>query len=70
MTDAEIAVQRLTAWVRDFGDKKEPAFIGDLSMVLLLAKAQLREHLDLPQNLPAIKCDTSALLPEKEHGHA
>lgn len=38
MTDAEIAVERLTAWVRDCGDNKPRAFIDDISMLLLLAK--------------------------------
>jgi len=54
MTDAEIAVERLMAWIRDFGDKKEPAFIGDLSMVLLLAKEHLRKPADEKQTLRRI----------------
>lgn len=44
MTEAEIAIQRLTAWVRDHGDAKPQAFIGDVTMVLMLAKAYLAEH--------------------------
>jgi len=38
MTDAEVAIQRLTAWVRDYGDSKPQAFVGDVSMLLLIAK--------------------------------
>ena len=38
MTDAEVAIQRLTAWVRDYGDGKPKEFIGDVSMLLLIAK--------------------------------
>jgi uncharacterized protein YigA (DUF484 family) len=37
MTDADIAIQRLTAWVRDYGDSKPKEFIGDVSMLLMLA---------------------------------
>lgn len=37
MTDAEVAIERLTAWVRDYGDKKPKEFIGDISMLLVLA---------------------------------
>lgn len=36
--EAQAAVGRLTAWVRDYGDSKEPAFIADLSLVIELAK--------------------------------
>jgi predicted secreted protein len=38
MTDAEIAIERLTALVRDHGDSKPQAFIGDVSMLLTIAK--------------------------------
>jgi hypothetical protein len=38
MTDAEAAIERLTAWVRDYGDSKPQAFVGDVSMLLLIAK--------------------------------
>ena len=37
-SDFDIAVQRLTAWIRDYGDEKTPVFIGDLSIVLLAAQ--------------------------------
>ena len=51
MTDAEIAVERLTAWVRDYGDSKPQVFIGDVSMLLAIAKdanetQRLRDALD------------------------
>ena len=38
MTDFDVAIQRLTAWIRDHGDAKPKEFIGDLSIVLLAAK--------------------------------
>ena len=38
MTDFEIAIQRMTTWLRDFGPSKEKAFTGDLSIILLSAK--------------------------------
>lgn len=38
MTDAQTAVQRLTAWIGQYGDQKQPEFIGDLSMVVLIAR--------------------------------
>lgn len=37
-SDFDTAIQRLTAWIRDYGDAKPTAFVGDLSMVLLAAK--------------------------------
>lgn len=37
MTDSEIAIERLTAWVRDHGDSKPQVFMGDVSLLLLLA---------------------------------
>lgn len=51
MTDAEIAIERLTAWVRDYGDSKPQAFIGDVSMLLAIAKnanetQRIRDALD------------------------
>lgn len=50
MTDMELAVSRLTAWLRDYGDDKakandtSKAFIGDVTMVVMAAKEQLRQH--------------------------
>ena len=38
MSDFDIALQRLTAWVRDYGDAKPRVFIGDLTLVLMAAK--------------------------------
>lgn len=37
MTYAEDAISRLTAWIRDYGDQKEPVFIADLNAVLTMA---------------------------------
>lgn len=45
MTDAVIAIERLTAWVRDFGDNKPKAFIGDISMLLVIAKDAIHSPL-------------------------
>jgi len=36
------AIARLTAWIRDYGDQKEPVFIEDLKAVLAEAE-RLRE---------------------------
>ena len=38
----DIAVQRLTAWLRDYGEQKPKEFIGDVSIVLLAAKDTYR----------------------------
>lgn len=38
MTDFDHAFQRLTVWIRDYGDQKQPVFIADLSIVLSTAK--------------------------------
>ena len=37
-TDFDIAIERLTAWVRDYGEAKPKVFIGDVSMLLLAAR--------------------------------
>ena len=42
MTDLEIARERLTVWIRDYGDQKAKEFIGDLSIVLLAAEENKR----------------------------
>lgn len=39
MTELDYAVERLTAYVRDFGDDKQPAFIADMRLVLAAARA-------------------------------
>ena len=48
MSDFDTAVQRLTAWVRDYGDSKAREFIGDVSMLLVAAKEnyQLRRDIE------------------------
>ncbi|MCP4784756.1 MAG: hypothetical protein GY903_26195 [Fuerstiella sp.] len=53
-TDAEIAIIRLTAWVRDYGDTKGSVFAGDVSMLLLIARESLQNTTDLRQAI-AIK---------------
>ncbi len=37
-SEYDVAQQRLTAWIRDYGDQKEPIFIKDLSLILSAAK--------------------------------
>ena len=44
MSDIDTAVQRLTAWVRDYGDSKPREFIGDVTMLLVAAKESSRLH--------------------------
>ena len=41
MTDLEEAISRLTAWVRDYGDSKPAAFVGDVSILLQVAKESI-----------------------------
>ena len=43
-TDFDIAIERLTAWVRDYGDAKPKEFIGDVSILLLAAREARRER--------------------------
>ncbi len=38
MTDLEEAISHLTAWIRDFGHEKQPAFIKDLTTVINAAE--------------------------------
>lgn len=47
MSDFDDAVQRLTAWLRDFGDSKPRVFIGDLSIVLLAARDTKRQQAEI-----------------------
>lgn len=45
MTDAQIAYQRLSAWVsawvRDYGGEKAKVFVGDLTLILMVARGSL-----------------------------
>ena len=41
MSDLEMAIQRLTAWLRDYGNARPQVFRGDLSRVLRAAKESL-----------------------------
>ena len=41
MTDAQIALERLTAWVRDYGDQKPKEFVRDITELLIAAKESL-----------------------------
>lgn len=38
MTELEYAIQRLTAWIRDFGPQQQPVFIADLTLVVAAAR--------------------------------
>lgn len=42
MTDAEIAVERLTDWITRHADHKQRAFIDDVTLVLAIATEDLR----------------------------
>jgi len=50
MNDAEISIERLKNWLNRKVNEKSvysdttKAFIGDITMVLLLAEAYMREH--------------------------
>jgi hypothetical protein len=61
MSDFDTALQRLTAWVRDYGDSKPREFIGDLSLVLLAAKEnyELRREIDNLRSLENVKTGIS-----------
>jgi hypothetical protein len=49
MSDFDTAIQRLTAWVRDYGEAKPKEFIGDVSLVLLAAKDTYRLQRELDE---------------------
>lgn len=38
MSDLETAIQRITHWLREYGDTKQKAFVGDVTMLLIAAK--------------------------------
>lgn len=42
MTDFEVAVERLTAWLRDYGPTKNKPFVDDITIVLCVAKGAER----------------------------
>jgi len=47
MNDLEIAIERLTSWIREYGDNKPKVFVGDVSIILLAAKeSSAREGLE------------------------
>jgi hypothetical protein len=39
MSEADEAISRLTAWVRDYGNEKNPTFIDDVNALLRAARA-------------------------------
>ena len=43
MTDSEIAIERLTTWVREFGDSKSKVFVNDVRMLLNIVKSDESE---------------------------
>jgi hypothetical protein len=47
MTDAEIAVERLTDWVTRHADHKQRAFIGDVTLVLAIADDEIKHRAKL-----------------------
>lgn len=45
----DTAIERLTAWIRDFGHQKQPQFIADLTVVLAAARCvSVIERKELP----------------------
>ena len=42
MSDIDEAISRITAWIRDYGDQKNPTFVADLLVVLSAAKDSKR----------------------------
>ena len=61
MTDAEAAIERLTAWVRDYGDSKPQVFIGDVSMLLMIAKESQAKVEALQRQLQSLQRRTSGI---------
>lgn len=47
MSDFEIAIERLTAWIRDYGHAESAIFIGDLSIILLAAKESVLKNAEI-----------------------
>ena len=41
-TDLDIAVERLTAWLREYGPSKPQVFVGDVTIVLMAARESRR----------------------------
>jgi len=52
--DFDIAMQRLTTWVRDYGDTKPREFIGDITIVLMVARDVDRQRQTIEKLLLAI----------------
>jgi hypothetical protein len=51
MSDFEIAIQRMSAWLRDYGGTKPREFVGDCAILLLAAKdlAEAQQKLSAAQ---------------------
>jgi hypothetical protein len=47
MTDFEVAVERLTAWLRDYGPTKNKPFVDDVTIVLYVAKQAALHGIDV-----------------------
>jgi hypothetical protein len=45
MSDAEIAIERLSVWVRDHGDRMPKTFYGDISILLGIARDAINSPL-------------------------
>lgn len=70
MSDFDDAVERLTAWVRNYGDAKPKVFIGDVTMVLLAARdcQRLRAERDNQQEAIKLLMDTLERLVDIQNG--
>ena len=50
MTDTEIAIERLTDWIKRHADHKQRAFIEDVTLVLAVAREAIaREQFKVPR---------------------
>ena len=63
MSDIVDTINRLEAWVRNYGHEKQPAFIADLRVLIGAAKAVSRA-VELLQRAQRYNCGTKAFREE------
>ena len=68
MSDLEIAIERLTSWIREYGDNKPKVFVGDVSIILLAAKESFARiaELEAADRMIANTCDLVARIEHLE----
>lgn len=47
MSDLEIAIERMSGWLRDYGDKKPVVFIQDVTMLLVAAQGCIKADAEI-----------------------